>query len=67
MADERRYAVVGTGARASMYIEALAGEYPGEIVAWRNGVRMSRTRYEVRPVGRLEMLTLTICSLREML
>lgn len=43
MADHRRYAVVGTGARASMYIEALAGEYPGEIVAWcdPNGVRMS--------------------------
>ena len=43
MADQRRYAVVGTGARASMYIEALAGEYPGEIVAWcdPNGVRMS--------------------------
>ena len=38
MADHKRYAVVGTGARASMYIEALTGPRPGEIAAWWLGV-----------------------------
>jgi hypothetical protein len=41
MAGQKRYAVVGTAARASMYIGALAGPYPGEIVAWRRGFPMS--------------------------
>ena len=54
MADQKRYAVVGTGARASMYIEALAGPYPGEIVAWcdPNGVRMSFYEEALRVAGR---------------
>jgi predicted dehydrogenase len=43
MTDGRRYAVVGTSARARMYINALARDYPGDIVAWcdPNPVRMS--------------------------
>ncbi|MBO0806361.1 MAG: Gfo/Idh/MocA family oxidoreductase, partial [Nocardiopsaceae bacterium] len=45
MADKRRYAVVGTGARAGLYVGALAGRYSpaGTIVAWcdPNPVRMS--------------------------
>jgi predicted dehydrogenase len=43
MTDNRRYAVVGTSARARMYINALAGDYPGDIVGWcdPNQVRMS--------------------------
>ena len=43
MADRRRYALVGTGARAGMYVEALAGRYPGDIVAWcdPNSARMA--------------------------
>jgi predicted dehydrogenase len=42
---KRRYAVVGTGGRADLYISALAGPYAGdgEIVAWcdPNPIRMS--------------------------
>ena len=42
---KRRYAVVGVGSRAAMYIGALAGTYAdeGDIVAWcdPNGTRMS--------------------------
>ena len=54
MPDQKRYAVVGTGARARMYIEALAGPYPGEIVAWcdPNGVRMSFYEEALRVAGR---------------
>jgi predicted dehydrogenase len=54
MADQKRYAVVGTGARARMYIEALAGPYPGEIVAWcdPNGVRMTFYEEALRLAGR---------------
>ncbi|WP_369370838.1 hypothetical protein AB1046_18920 [Promicromonospora sp. Populi] len=35
-AGRRRYAVVGTGHRASMYVDALIGTHApdGEIVAW---------------------------------
>src|SRR4051794_24899085 len=42
---QRRYAVVGVGSRARMYIDALAGRYAGEgaIAAWcdTNPTRMS--------------------------
>jgi predicted dehydrogenase len=45
-AENRRYAVVGTGARARMYIEALAGQYPGEIVAWCDPNKVRMTFYD---------------------
>jgi predicted dehydrogenase len=43
MTEHKRYAVVGTSARARMYIDALIGDHPGDIVAWcdPNRVRMS--------------------------
>jgi predicted dehydrogenase len=54
MTDKRRYAVVGTSARARMYIHALAGDYPGDIVGWcdPNQVRMSYYDGVLAAVGR---------------
>jgi predicted dehydrogenase len=51
----RRYAVVGTGGRAALYINALAGPYAddGEIVAWcdPNPVRMSHYDKVLKAAG----------------
>lgn len=49
-AGRRRYAVVGTGHRASMYIDALIGTHApdGEIVAWVEPNPVRAAAYEAR-------------------
>ena len=46
--NARRYAVVGTGARAGLYIRALAGRYAadGTIVAWCDTNRARMNYYD---------------------
>ncbi|MBX9243361.1 Gfo/Idh/MocA family oxidoreductase [Actinotalea ferrariae] len=55
----RRYAVVGTGARSQMYVEALVGDHAevGELVAWcePNPARADFADSLVRRAGRTEM------------
>lgn len=55
----RRYAVVGTGARSQMYVEALVGDHAevGELVAWcePNPARMDYGDSLVAAAGRTEL------------
>jgi predicted dehydrogenase len=55
MTGPRRYAIVGVGARAAMYVGALSGEYAdvGRIVAWcdANATRMAFYDEVVRTAG----------------